>query len=148
MGRMRVTGATLTLLFLGSAVALGQVLYGNLVGNVTDPQQAAIADAVVTIKSKTTGYSLETKTDDRGAYEFGNIPPGVYDVRVTATGFNSFEANEITIAANNIARLNAPLKIGNVSEVITISAESARLQTDKSDLHADIGARELTQINP
>ena len=147
MGRMRVTGATLTLLFLGSAVALGQVLYGNLVGNVTDPQQAAIADAVVTIKSKTTGYSLETKTDDRGAYEFGNIPPGVYDVRVTATGFNSFEANEITIAANNIARLNAPLKIGNVSEVITISAESARLQTDKSDLHADLGTRELTQIS-
>src|SRR5882762_5356242 len=68
-------------------------------------------------------------------------------MKVTARGFSSFEANDVVIAANNIARFNAPLKIGNVSEVITISAESARLQTDKSDLHADIGARELTQIS-
>ena len=42
--------------------------------------------------------------------------------------------------ANNIARVDAPLKVGNVSEVVTVGAEVAALQTDKSDLHADIAA--------
>ena len=73
-----------------------------------------------------TGYASETKTDDRGAYEIRNIPPGVYDVKITAAGFNAFEAKEITIAANNIARVDAPLKVGNVSEVITVGAEVVR----------------------
>jgi len=62
-------------------------------------------------------------TDDRGAYEFGNIPPGAYDMKVAARGFSSFEANDVVIAANNIARFNAQLKLGNVSEVITVSAD-------------------------
>lgn len=126
--------------------ANSQVLYGNLVGNVTDPQQAAITGAAVSIKSGATGYSVEVKTDDRGNYEIRNIPPGVYDVRITAAGFSTFEAKEIQVAANNIARIDAPMKVGSVSEVIVVGAEVAQLQTDKSDLHTDISSREATQI--
>jgi hypothetical protein len=129
-----------------TGVAIGQVLYGSLVGLVTDPQQAAIVGATVAIKNRATGYSVESKTDDRGAYEILNIPPGQYDIKITATGFATFEAVDITIAANNIARINAPLKVGAVSEVITVGAEVARLQTDRSDLHTDITAKELSQI--
>ena len=54
-------------LTVGSASA--QVLYGSLVGNITDPQQAAVVKAAVSINNKATGYSLTTTTDDRGAYE-------------------------------------------------------------------------------
>ncbi|PYT24252.1 MAG: hypothetical protein DMG57_29310, partial [Acidobacteria bacterium] len=144
---LRFCAVVAALLSLFDGIVSAQVLYGSLVGNVTDPQQAAVVGAVVTIKNNSTGYSLETTTDDRGAYEFGNIPPGAYDMKVTARGFSSFEANDVVIAANNIARFHAPLTLGNVSEVITVSAEASRLQTDKSDLHADIGARELSQIS-
>ena len=127
-------------------MAIGQVLYGNLVGTVTDPQQAAVVNASVTINSKATGYTVTAKTDDRGAYELSNIPPGVYDIKITAQGFSVFEAKDITIAANNISRVDAPMKVGTLSETITVGAEVVALQTDKSDLHADISSRELTQI--
>jgi hypothetical protein len=126
--------------------ANGQVLYGNLVGNVTDPQQAAIVGAAVTINNTATGYKAETLTDDRGAYEIRNIPPGTYNVKISSSGFVTFEAKDIAIVANNIARIDAPLKIGNVSETITVGAEVALLQTDKSDLHVDISSREATRI--
>lgn len=129
-----------------SGTANAQVLYGSLVGNITDPQQAAVTNATVTIKSAATGYSVETKSDDRGAYDINNIPPGIYNVRITAAGFTSFEAKDVSIAANNIARIDAPLKVGNVSETITVGAEVAQLQTDKSDLHTDISAKEATNI--
>ncbi len=136
----------LTIVCLLGGLALGQILYGNLVGNVTDPQQAAVVGASVSIKSKATGYSTETKTNERGAYEIGNVPPGVYDIRITTPGFVSFEANEMTIAANNIARVDAPLKIGNVNETITVGAEVAALQTDRSDLHTDVSSAQLSRI--
>src|SRR5436309_5224278 len=129
-----------------AGMALGQVLYGNVVGTVTDPQQASVVNASVTINSKATGYMVTVKTDERGAYELSNVPPGVYDIKITAPGFAVFEAKEITIAANNIARVDAPMKVGALSETVTVGAEVVALQTDKSDLHSDISSKELTQI--
>jgi hypothetical protein len=85
-------------------------------------------------------------TDDRGSYDIVNIPPGTYDVKISAPGFSTFEAKEITIVANNIARVDAPLKVGNISETVTVGAEVAALQTDRSDLHADIATKQLTEI--
>lgn len=146
MGLRTIAGA-FALLCLSPGLVIGQVLYGNLVGTVTDPQDAAVARATVVIKNNATGYTSQAVTNDRGGYDLPNIPPGTYDIRITAAGFTTFEVKEITIAANNIARVDAALKIGNVSEVITVGAEIAQLQTDKSDLHTDIGSKELTQIS-
>jgi len=143
---MRTIAVLLSLLCLSSEFAAAQVLYGNLVGNVTDPQDAAVVGATVNIKNNATGYTVETKSDDRGAYEIRNVPPGVYDVRITASGFTTFEAKDINIIANNIARVDAQVKVGAVTETVTVGAEVAQLQTDKSDLHTDIGAREATNI--
>ncbi len=146
MKLLRVMAFVLTLVSLSGGVAVGQVLYGTLVGNVTDPQQAAVVGAQVTIKNLATNYAVEAKSDDRGAYELRNLPPGNYDIKITATGFVSFEAKEVVIAANNIARVNAALKIGAVTEVITVGAEVAAMQTDRSDIHTDITAKQLSQI--
>jgi hypothetical protein len=134
-------------LCLLSGLAIGQVLYGNLVGNVTDPQQASVVNAVVSVKNNATGYSTETKSDERGAYEIRNIPPGVYDIRITASGFTTFEAKDIAIQANNIARVDAPLSVGAVTEVVTVGAEITQLQTDKSDIHTDIASDQLTRVS-
>ena len=82
--RLRAIVSVLAALCLLSMAALGQILYGNLVGNVTDPQQAAVVNAAVSIKNIATGYSASVVTDDRGAYEIRNIPPGVYEIKVTA----------------------------------------------------------------
>src|ERR1041385_1460973 len=136
----------LALFSLSGGLATAQVLYGSLVGNITDPQQSAVTTAAVTINNKATGYTLTTKTDDRGSYELLNIPPGVYDVKISAPGFASYEATGITIVANNIARVDAPLKVGNITETVTVGAEVAALQTDRSDVHADIASKELTEI--
>jgi hypothetical protein len=131
---------------LAGMPAAAQVLYGVLVGNVTDPQQGAVVGATVSIKNNATNYAVETKTDERGAYEIRNVPPGTYDLKITASGFSTFEAKEINIQANNIARADAPLRVGAVTEVITVGAEIATLQTDKSDIHTDISGKELTNI--
>lgn len=142
--KVRILAVALLLLSAGSAV--GQVLYGTLVGTVTDPQQAAVVGATVSIKNNATGYSVEAKTNDRGGYEIPNIPPGVYDIRISAPGFSTYEAKDIAIQANNIERVDAPMKLGSVSEVVSVGAEVVQLQTDKSDLHTDLTTKELTEI--
>ena len=146
MGRIRACVLTMAAALLAPSLVHAQVLYGNLVGTVTDPSQGAVVNSTVTLSNKATGFAVEQKTDERGAYDFRNVPPGTYNVRITSSGFSTFEAQDIAIAANNITRIDAALKVGNVSEVVTVGAEIAQLQSDKSDLHTDIGTKELSQI--
>jgi len=145
MFRQKVLFVT-TFLVVGAVTAPAQVLYGTLVGNVTDSSQASVLGASVSLANKATGYVAETKTDNRGAYEFNNLQPGDYDVKVTMSGFSTYEASGIPVTANTVARVDAQLKVGALNETITVGAEVVRLQTDKSDLHTDIGSREATQI--
>ena len=146
MNRVKLALCLLASICLFSGLALAQVLYGTLVGTVSDPQQASITGASVSVKNAATGYQQESKTDDRGAYEFRNMPPGVYEIRITAAGFTSFDAKDISVAANNVVRVDADLRVGNITEVITVGAEVAQLQTDKSDIHYDVSSKQLTEI--
>jgi hypothetical protein len=146
MVKLKFGVCLLAMLCIWAGLALAQILYGTLVGTISDPQQASVVGAVVVAKNPATGYQVEVKSDDRGAYEFRNLPPGVYDIRITANGFASFDAKEINVSANNIVRVDATLKVGNVTEVITVGAEVAQLQTDKSDIHYDVQSKQLTEI--
>src|SRR5258708_20024787 len=100
--KSRILVVALVFLLAGSAV--GQVLYGTLVGTVSDPQQASVTGATVSIKNNATGYSVETRTNERGGYEIPTIPPGVYDIRITQPAFATFKATPIPIQPNHIAR--------------------------------------------
>ena len=87
------------LVFLLAGSAIGQVLYGTLVGAVTDPQQAAVTGANVTLKNNATGYSVEAKTNERGGYEIPNIPPGVYDIRIAMSSFSSRNGGQVPVCS-------------------------------------------------
>ncbi|PYR57294.1 MAG: hypothetical protein DMF91_19840, partial [Acidobacteria bacterium] len=66
-----------------------QVLYGSLVGNVTDETGAAIPGAMVTITHRETGASRDVATDATGAYRFPTVQSGTYTITVKLTGFRT-----------------------------------------------------------
>jgi hypothetical protein len=80
----------LCLLAFGTALAPAlnaQVLYGSIVGNVSDPQGAILPGVTVAITNTGTGLKLDTVTDDTGNYVFRNLLPGSYDLTVSLQGF-------------------------------------------------------------
>ena len=79
-----------------------QVLYGSVVGTVSDPSGAVIPGATVTLTSKQIGVNRTDKTDEGGRYSFVNVLPGNYDVMVSATGFRAFLAKELDVTPNTI----------------------------------------------
>ena len=83
----------ISLIFLGCAasIASAQVLYGSIVGTVTDQTGVVLPKATVTITNAETGQAKEATTDDAGYYSVLDLLGGTYNVMVKATGFRPYE---------------------------------------------------------
>ncbi|MCL6507399.1 MAG: carboxypeptidase-like regulatory domain-containing protein, partial [Bryobacteraceae bacterium] len=126
--------------------AEAQVLYGSIVGTVTDQSDAVVPQATVTITSRETGMSRETKTDPAGRYALVNVLPGTYQLRISAPGFRTVTREDLTVTINTITRADFKLEVGTVTEQITVAASAVMLQTDKSDVRTEITSREVANL--
>ena len=62
------------------------MLYGSLVGNVTDATGAAVPGAAVVLTNRATALVRRATSDDRGQYSFNDLQLGGYDATVSASG--------------------------------------------------------------
>ncbi len=138
--------AAVFLLAPSPEVLKAQVLYGSLTGNVTDPSDAAIPGVKVVAFDANTGISRDTDTDPRGAYLLTNLQLGTYRVTIESKGFRKVIVSDVVVNANEVRRLDFHLQIAAATEVVEVAANSAVLQTDKSDVHAQISSREVTEL--
>jgi hypothetical protein len=141
------TIAVVLLALSGSQSSLhAQVLYGSIVGNVNDSTGAALPGATVTIEQTETKLKRELVTDSTGAYHFTAVPSGTYTVTVTMSGFRAMARPGVTVTLNSVARFDAKLEVGQVTETVSVSAETPILQTDRAEVRSEITSRELTEL--
>jgi outer membrane receptor protein involved in Fe transport len=142
---LRFTGCLLVLLALPLRVT-PQVLYGSITGNVTDPNHAAVADGEVQLKNSQTGATVTARTGPNGIFHFDNVQSGLYEVSCSLQGFSSFRRTNIEVPANEVVRVDIALQLGETSQSIVVTDEAPLLQTDRSDVHRDLGKKELTDL--
>src|ERR1041385_3891351 len=136
----------LIVFFVAMLPVQAQVLYGTLTGTVEDASGGVVPGAVVTVSNEAIGQSRQTATNAAGSFTFTNLAPGVYTVQVTAPGFRTMRHDRAEISINTVSRVDAKLEVGEVTDRITVEAGAAVLQTDKADVHFELGAREVTQL--
>jgi hypothetical protein len=113
-------GMLLAMAFLLIPNAHAQQTLGGITGTVTDSSGAVISGATVTLLGDDTKLSRAQTTSNAGSYTFVNLPIGSYTLSFTQQGFQSQNVPSILVQANRTATVNAELKIGNVSESITV----------------------------
>lgn len=136
----------LVLLGCGAHVASAQVLYGSIIGNVTDGTGAAVAGVAVTVKNTATGTSRQVTTDSVGYYSVQNLPEGSYDVSVSAKGFKTLTQKGVSVFINNVTRVALSLEVGELTQSITVDATAAVLQTTKTDVNTTVEARAIENL--
>jgi len=122
-----------TLLFGLSAPVIGQAVNATLLGTVTDSSGAAVANAKVTITETNTGISHTSQTNESGNYVFPDLPPGTYRVIAELTGFKRESRAGLDLIVNTSERVDLVLQPGDISETVTIVAETPILQTERAD---------------
>ncbi|MGE0128074.1 MAG: TonB-dependent receptor [Blastocatellales bacterium] len=144
----KALGALLAVLLAAGlpGLASAQVLYGSLVGNVTDQNGAVLPGVSVTITNTGTGLKLETTTDDTGIYVFRNLLPGTYDITLSHKGFKDMQQAGIIVTAGNPKRTDVALQVGAAQETVTVTADAATLKTEKSDLNTEINSKQVLSL--
>src|SRR5437763_1844558 len=123
-----------------------QVLYGSVSGTVTDQSGAAVAHAHVVAMNRATNVQREADADENGHYLIPDLPPGAYDLSVSATGFKPLTQTDLTVATNAITNADVRLQVGAVSERVTVEASTVTLQTEKTDLHTELTEKAILEM--
>ncbi|MGB9465743.1 MAG: carboxypeptidase regulatory-like domain-containing protein [Candidatus Acidiferrum sp.] len=119
--------------FSGNSSAWGQTAAtGQIKGTVTDPSQAAVAQATVTVTNEATGITRTVKTNTDGDYVVPLLPPGSYSVLVEAPGFKTQTSSGVVVQVASTATVNIRLQIGQASEKVIVEASAEVLQTDNA----------------
>jgi hypothetical protein len=131
---------------INTGPASGQTVYGSIVGSVTDRSGAVVPDAAVKATQTETNETRTVATNGAGVYTLSTLPTGTYIVSISKSGFATFEAREIDLTINTTVRVDAKLAIGEQSQTIQVSANTAELQTDRSDVHGVVTSDDLQQL--
>jgi hypothetical protein len=137
----------LALLLAGPVTpAAAQVLYGSMVGNVTDETGASVPGAEVTITNRQTGAVRQTITNENGGYSIPTVQSGAYTVRVTREGFRAASNENVNVAVNSVVRADFRLSLGQVTETVNVESSAIELQADRAEVKAEIGSKQLTEV--
>jgi len=132
-----------------ASAAYAQRIDGDLRGEVKDPTGAVIPDAKVNVTSEGTGVTVVVKTSSAGVYFVPNLLPGTYSVTVEVAGFKKHVRRDVEVIANRTAEANMTLELGQVTQVVEVSAGSELVQTSTSTLVGYTFKAELTGLpNP
>ncbi|MGH9660077.1 MAG: carboxypeptidase regulatory-like domain-containing protein, partial [Bryobacteraceae bacterium] len=125
----------LALLLAASAAASAQTTLGGaaLSGTVTDPTSAAVAGARAVLTDVARGLVREAEANDAGRFVFPSIPAGLYRLRVSKDGFETYELTGLNLDVGQLAAVNVELKVGAVTTVMTVSGERQLLTETESN---------------
>src|SRR5581483_6627189 len=129
--------------FTTTTLTEAQVLYGSVVGTVTDESGAVVAGAAVRLTNEGTSQTRETATNDTGAYNFPDLTSGTYDITVTKAGFKTSTTRGIVVSVDKVVRVNPGLHVGDVSQAIDVTTETPALQTDSAQVRAEVTPESL-----
>jgi len=125
----------------------GQGIFGTLTGVVSDPSNAIVKGAKVTLTDVVSGSVRDTVTNSDGYYTFASVPVGTYNLSVEMQGFETYKANGIALGGSEKRNLNITLVVGSTSQTVEVSAEAAQVvTTDSAEKSYTLEAHELENL--
>ena len=100
---------------------------GTVRGTVSDAQGALLPKAVVRVTNSAQGTTRTATTSNEGTYQVPLLNPGTYKVEVIAPGFDTQVADQVVVTVGQTVTYDARLKVGNASEVVEVTGNSAPL---------------------
>lgn len=117
-----------------NSLALAQVgaTSSNISGVISDEQGAKIKGALISITNVATNFKRDTTTSENGEYNLTQLPPGEYEVSISADGFRN-QTFRLSLELGTVAKLSPSLALGQVGDVVVIEGGTSGLEEGKTE---------------
>ena len=132
--------------FLPAIATFAQSSSSAVNGIVTDPVQAAVPGAKVVLRNVDTNVERITVSNSAGDYFFTSVPPARYTLTFSAPSFQTETISVFEVSVAQAVTINAPLKIGNVAQSITVEAAGTQVESSTAQLGTVIGQKAVNDL--
>ena len=137
----------LVLVFTQYARTQATISYATLNGAITDEAGRAVVQAKVTLRSLDTNQTFTAVSSSSGNYALPSLPPGHYELSVTAPGFGKYTGSGVELTVAQTATVNVQLKVASVQEnVVVNSAEAPVIETTSSEVSQVVNKQQVEDL--
>ena len=134
------------LALLSGGAMRAQTTTGTISGVVKDQTGAILPGVTVMIINKETGGRRTVITDDAGHFQAPELTVGRYDVQAELGGFNTAVLTGINLQIGQEAVINPVLKVGELSEKVTVTGEAALVETTSATVAAVVDEKKIRDL--
>src|SRR5216117_2994754 len=136
----------ISLIFLSGIAVSAQVTTATIAGVVQDASGAVIPGVSITIKNVETGVTRTATTDEGGRYTVPELTLGDYEVEAQLAGFQTEVRSGITLTVGRSAVVNFALKVGQISDKVTITEEAPLVESTTSAMSSLVDERTIRDL--
>ncbi|MGB8985652.1 MAG: carboxypeptidase-like regulatory domain-containing protein, partial [Candidatus Sulfotelmatobacter sp.] len=130
------------------ALAQGETT-SAIVGEVRDASSAVVAGATVTITNHETGLKRSAKTEDAGRFNFPQLKPGTYSVRVEARGFDPGQNDNVVSGLGQKQTVDFTLRVARSNETVEVNSEAPLINPENANTSTTLNTSALEDLpNP
>jgi hypothetical protein len=119
----------------------------TLTGTIRDKTGALLPQADVIIRNTATDVVREVHSNSAGEYVAAALPPGRYNITVSAPGFRKYQAEGVTLRVAQNARIDITMQVGDTHEEVSVNGEGlAQVNTESNELGGTITGKEVLQL--
>ena len=133
------------LVVLTSLSAFAQGANSSISGTVIDSAGGAIPGAAVVVKNES-GVSFEAVSNGEGIFNVPSVPPGIYTVTVSLSGFKTAVIKDVRVVSGTPASIKATLEVGQLSETVNVAASSELINTQTATVSSTLNADQLNRM--
>ena len=111
-----------------------------------DSSGAGIPAATVVLHNNATNIDTNSSTNGTGEYAIVNIAPGAYTLRVSKTGFQSAQQNDVSLSVNQTASYDFTLPVGSAEQTVTVTAAAPTIESSTAELGAVISTASVNDL--
>lgn len=142
----KVLALLMFLVLMAAVPAWAQKTSGQISGNVADPSGATVPDATITVRQIGTGLERTATSSADGNYSLPDLPVGVYKISVKKSGFKEAVVDNVSVNVSTTTRQDIALQIGDVGEVVTITADVVQVETQTGTVGEVVTGEQVREL--
>jgi Carboxypeptidase regulatory-like domain len=142
----KVIGILILQLVVVSGLIFAQGVNSSIVGTVTDTSGGPVPGANITVTNTQTGIAVKATTSRGGTYSVPELIVGDYAVSASKQGFETQTKSGIVVLSSSTVRVDLVLKVGSVTQHVTVVGQAPLVQTDSTNISTSITTNQLENL--